>query len=78
MPQIKSVLRHVSVQTAKRKRDCYRHRTGKAAHAIIQGEGCLVIHGPDGSDRNYCRDAAEEILGKAQVDLDALKRALGL
>lgn len=78
MPQIKSVLGHASVQTAARQRICYRHRAGKTSHVIVKGETCLVIHGPDGSDRNYCRDSAADILGKAQDDLDALKSGLGL
>lgn len=78
MPQIKSVLGHVSVQTAVRKRICYRHRSGKALHDIVKGEPCLVVHGSDGSDRNYCGEAAADILAKAQTDLDGLKSALGL
>lgn len=78
MPQIKSVLGLVSVETAQRKRICYRHRAGKVAHDIAKGEACLVIHGADGCDRNYCRDAADDILSKAQVELDALMSALGL
>lgn len=78
MPQIKSVLGHVSVQVAQRKRICYRHRAGNAAHDIVKGEECLVVHVADGGDRNYCRDAAADILGKAQADLEELKKALGL
>lgn len=78
MPQIKSVLGHVSTETAQRQRICYRHRAGKSAHKIIKGQTCLVVHGADGSDRNYCLDAAEEILDKAQDDLVALRSALGL
>jgi hypothetical protein len=78
MPQIKSVLGHVSVETAQRKRICYRHRAGKAAHDIVKGEDCLVVRGADGGDRNYCRGAAEDILGKAQDDIDGFKKALGI
>jgi len=78
MPQIKSVLGHVSVETAQRMRICYRHRAGKSAHNVVKGEACLVVHGADGSDRNYCRDAADEILSKAQSDLNALTSALSL
>lgn len=78
MAQIKSILGHVSVKTAGRKRTCYRHRSGRAAHDIVKGEACLVIHGPDGSDRGYCSDSAAEILNKAQSDLAALKADLGL
>lgn len=78
MPQIKAVLGHVSVQTAARKRICYRHRSGKDSHDIVKGEACLVIRGADGGDRNYCGEAAAEILVKAKADLDALKAALGL
>lgn len=78
MPQIKSVLGHVSVQTAERKRICYRHRSGKGSHDIVKGEACLVIHGADGGNRNYCGEAAADILAKAEADLDALRDALGL
>ncbi|MFI5430138.1 DEAD/DEAH box helicase [Aeromicrobium sp. UC242_57] len=78
MPQIKSLLGHASVQTAVRQRICYRHRTGKTSHVIVKGETCLVIHGADGGDRNYCRDSAADILTKAQDDLDALTRGLQL
>lgn len=78
MPQIKSILGHVSVQTAARKRICYRHRSGKDSHDIVMGEACLIIHGADGGDRNYCADAAADILAKAQADLDTLNTALGL
>ena len=78
MPQIKSILGHVSVKTAGRKRTCYRHRSGKAAHDIAKGEACLVIHGPDGSDHGYCRESAAEILNKAESDLAALWAGLGL
>ena len=78
MSQIKSVLGHVSVETAQRKRICYRHRAGKVAHDIVKGEVCLVVHGVDGGDHNYCRDAADDILSKAHADLDALKSGLGL
>lgn len=78
MPQIKSVLGHVSVETAQRKRICYRHRAGKTAHDIVKGETCLVVQGTDGSHRNYCRDAAGDILRKAQTDLNTLKSALAI
>ena len=78
MPQIKSVLGHVAVETAQRKRICYRHRAGKAAHDIAKGEACLVVGGADGGVRNYCRDAADDILAKAQAELDGLVSDLGL
>jgi len=78
MPQVKSVLGHVSVETAQRKRICYRHRAGKVAHDIVKGEACLVVRGTDGGQRNYCRDAAADILSKAQVELDEMISALGL
>lgn len=78
MPQIKSVLGHVSVQTAARRRICYRHRAGKEAHDIVKGEDCLVIRDTGGGNRNYCGSAAAEILAKAEADLNALKAALGL
>lgn len=78
MPQVKSVLGHVSVETAQRKRICYRHRSGKAAHDIVKEDACLVVRGTDGGQRNYCRDAAHDILSKAQVELDEMMSALGL
>lgn len=78
MPQIKSILGHASVKTAGRKRTCYRHRSGKAAHDIVKGEACLVIHGADGSDHGYCQSAAAEMLYKAEHDLAVLKAGLGL
>lgn len=78
MPQIKAILGHTSVETAERKRICYRHRTGKAAHDIAKGEACLVIRGTDGSPHNYCQEAAAEILNKAQDDLVALRAGLSL
>ncbi len=78
MPQIKSILGQASVKTAGRKRICYRHRSGKTAHDIVKGEACLVIHGPDGSERGYCSEAAAEILSRAQGDLEALRAGLGL
>lgn len=78
MPQVKAVLGHASVETAQRRRTCSRHRTGKAAHQIVKGEACLVVHGADGSLRNYCQDAAAEILHKAEEDLAALRAGLGL
>jgi hypothetical protein len=78
MPQVKSVLGHVSVETAQRKRICYRHRHGKAAHDIVKDEDCLVVREGDGASRNYCLDAADDILTKAQADLEHLKTALGL
>lgn len=78
MPQVKAVLGHVSVETAQRKRVCHRHRSGNAAHGIVRGETCLVVHGPDGADRNYCTTAAAEILTRAENDLAALRAGLGI
>lgn len=77
MPRIKSVLGHVSVEVAQRKRICYRHRAGKTAHDIVKGEACLVVQGTDGGKRNYCRDAADDILSKAEAELGELRADLG-
>ena len=78
MPKVKSVLGAVSVETAKRRRICSRHRSGKAAHPIATGEMCLVVKNGDGGKNNYCVDAAEEILDLAATELAQLRSSLGL
>lgn len=78
MPTVKAVLGHVSVETAQRKRNCSRHKSGKAAHPIVKDEACLVVKDSDGSKRNYCQESAEEILGQAESDLVTLRKALGI
>lgn len=78
MPKVKSVLGHVVVETAKRRRTCSRHRSGKAAHPIMKDEVCLVVRDADGSKHNYCLESADEILEAAAADLGLLRTALGI
>lgn len=76
MPQVKQVLKHVSVEEAQRKRKCYRK---PSAHEITKGQACLVVKdGTSGGARNYCPACAEPILDKAQQDLDTLRVLLGV
>jgi len=71
MPKVREVLKHVSVETALRKRKCYRK---PAAHEITRGELCLVIKdSASGGSSNYCPECAEPILDQAQKDLDRLR-----
>lgn len=61
MPAVKNVLRHLSVEVAKRKRQCWRNRS---EHVILKGDRCLVIH--EGQEcANYCIPCAKEILAVA-------------
>jgi hypothetical protein len=78
MPKVKAVLGHLSVETAQRKRNCSRHKSGKAAHPIVKDEACLVVKGSEGSKQNYCQESAEEILDLAENDLAALRKSLGI
>lgn len=78
MPQVKAVLGHLAVETAERRRKCWRHKSGKAAHPIVKGEACLVVKGADGAKHNYCHEAAQDILALAERDLAALRAGLGL
>ena len=76
MPKVREVLKHVSVETAQRKRKCYRK---PAAHEIAMGELCLVIKdGASGGSSNYCPECAAPILDQAQSDLDRLRNELNL
>jgi hypothetical protein len=71
MPQVRRILRQVSVETASRKRICHRER---AKHEILKGEECLVIHDPvSGGSKNYCGPCALAILDIAADDLSALR-----
>jgi hypothetical protein len=73
--KIRELLIAASIDTAKRKRICYRNRR---AHSIAAGERCLVIKnsGGTGGSRNYCAECAAAILDRAQGDLDALRHGL--
>ena len=74
MPQIRQVLGAVSVETASRKRICYRDRK---KHEVSKGEACLVIKdGASGGAKNYCVPCALEILDQAADDLKNLRDQL--
>lgn len=75
MPQVRAILGHVSVETARGKRICSRHRTGKERHDIQKGELCLVVRGVP-SDLNYCVDSARDVLERAESDLISLRGLL--
>lgn len=76
MPKTRQVLKHVSVETAQRKRKCYRKPN---EHQIMKDELCLVIKdGASGGKNNYCPKCAEPILNQAQTDLDRLRVELSL
>jgi hypothetical protein len=76
MAKVRQLLNAVSVETAKRKRICYRNRRN---HEIAPGEKCLVVKEPNtNGSKNYCSDCAAEILDRAQDDLSALKTQLGV
>jgi hypothetical protein len=78
MPAVRAVIGHVTVETAKRRRICWRHRKGKAVHPIVKGEVCLVVKDGNGTTANYCTEAARDILQRAEDDLAQLKVALGI
>lgn len=40
MAAVKDMLKHVSAETAGRRRRCYR----KTTHVILKGDPCLVVH----------------------------------
>ncbi len=74
MAAVRRILGYVTVETAKKKRTCYRNRDG---HAIAMGDPCLVIRQPSyQGSKNYCRLCAKEILARAKQDLDGLESAL--
>ena len=74
MPAIRRILKHVSVDTARAQRKCYRK---PKEHSIKKGEACLLIKEQgQGSTKNYCRVCARPILQQAQTDLDLLTTGL--
>jgi hypothetical protein len=74
MPAVRDVLKHVRVESAKRKRKCNRN----AEHVIAAGEPCLVIRNDDGlGSKNYCSACAAEIVKRACKELDSITRTLG-
>ena len=73
MPQIRDVLVHVCVETAKGRRKCYRNKK----HSIQKNEQCLVVKtGSIGSKHNYCRECAQKILDRAGDRLAEIVDAL--
>ena len=77
MPQVKAALGNITVETAKAKRNCSRHKNGPHKHDIVKGEVCLVVKDADGSKHNYCAESASEILDRAEQDLEALRHSMG-
>jgi hypothetical protein len=72
MPATKDILRHVSIETAGKKRKCYR----KSDHSITKGEVCLVVKDGPQNQRTYCTVCASDILEKAQGNLEKLTAAM--
>lgn|GEM_PF-2354876 len=73
MANVKDILIHVSVETAKGKRKCYRN----AKNNISLGDRCLIIKGGSyNTGRNYCLKCANEILKNAEDKLESIKSAL--
>lgn len=74
MSKIRDILKHVSVETAQRKRTCHR-----SAKDIAMGENCLVIKtGPMNSPQSYNSESAKAILDSAWAKLRALYADLNL
>ena len=75
MPQIRDILVHVSVETAKGQRKCSRNKK----RAIHKGEACLGIKtGPMSSPYSYSRESAKPMLDGAWKKLGSLYAELGL
>ena len=70
MPAVKDVLRHISTQTAGRRRKCSRHPT---KHVISKGKLCLVVKDGPQKQSTYCMVCAQEILELAQTRLSDLR-----
>jgi hypothetical protein len=74
MPKVRRVLGVVSVEEAKRNRNCYHDRR---KHSITAGEHCLVIRDPaSGGKKNYCVECGNAILDAAADDLSRLRSDL--
>lgn len=75
MPQIRDLLKHVSVEAAERRRKCHRN---SRKHSIQKGHTCLVIRDDTtNQSKNYCMECAAAILEKAQTRLDELTKQIG-
>lgn len=68
MPAVKNVLKHVSTETAGRKRKCSRKNT----HVITKGELCLVVVEGPMDTTTYCAECARPMLERAQQELAAI------
>jgi len=69
MAKVRQLLKHVTVDIAKRGRRCHRNR----AHRIEPGAPCLVVRDDGGPHRrNYCLDCAAAILKLCADDLREL------
>ncbi|MGE3446668.1 MAG: hypothetical protein AB7H92_03690 [Microbacteriaceae bacterium] len=74
MPAVKDVLRHVTIETAGKRRKCYRHPKD---HVIVKGEQCMVVKDGPQDQSTYCLTCASEILQLAQTRLaDLAARAV--
>lgn len=72
MPRLKSVLKNVKIQVAKRKRRCKHSKT-----EIPKGEPCLVVVDPGvSSGPSYCGDVAMRMIEQARAELDRLEERL--
>lgn len=69
MAAVKNILKHVSTETAGRRRKCYRN----SAHVIRKGDPCLVVQDGPQSQTTYCIVCASEILSKADASLANLR-----
>jgi hypothetical protein len=73
MAKVKQVMKPVSVKVAGRKRKCYHSKK----HSIAKGESLLTVKDPAyGNYRGYCLKCGNDILDRAQADLDNLKADL--
>lgn len=68
MPAVKNVLKHVSTETAGRKRKCWRSNT----HLIAKGDLCLVVVEGPTDKTTYCAVCARLIIDRARQELDAI------
>lgn len=74
MPKVRDVLKHVSIETAIRRRICHRRRD---EHWIEKGENCLVIKDvATGGKKNYCAECAPEILNLAEGQIKKFRSEL--
>jgi hypothetical protein len=72
--KIRQLLNGASVEMAKRQRICHHNRN---KHSIAANTKCLVVKDPaSGGSKNYCPQCAADILGRAEIDLAALRAEL--